>query len=153
MVPIKVSGLCQDGDIHEVGFVHLSGFAVEAPGASTSPRLHKEASLPVLNDTDCWTFMNESVAPDHVKANACIAGQDNSHTGASQSYCKGDYESAASVISVDETSIWIPERLALNPKDVYIVHFSGHMKMWHRNYSSLEEDHVFVDRLLKSILS
>ena len=45
MFPIKVSGTSQGGDIHEIGFVHLSGFAVEASGASTFPRLREEGGI------------------------------------------------------------------------------------------------------------
>ena len=50
----------------------------------------------------------------------------------------------------DDVNVWIPERLALDPKDVHIVHFSGVVKMWDRDFLRDETDEQFVDRFLKS---
>jgi len=45
---------------------------------------------------------------------------------------------------------WIPERLALNVEDIYIVHSSGELKMWHRDLRSNESDDNFTRRLLRN---
>ena len=45
---------------------------------------------------------------------------------------------------------WIPERLALNTEDIYIVHYSGELKMWNRDLRSNESDEDFTRRLLQN---
>ena len=44
-----------------------------------------------------------------------------------------------------------PERLAVCLEDICVVHFSGSLKMWDRDYADLgsETDEVFAERLLK----
>ena len=67
--------------------------------------------------------------------------------------CERIDESRANVLQVpsssdDEMGVWMPERLALNHKDVSIVHCSGVLKMWDRDYLSCETDEEFVNRFL-----
>lgn len=45
---------------------------------------------------------------------------------------------------------WLPSRLSLDVKDIATVHFSGELKMWHREHLGQETDEVFADRLLRS---
>jgi hypothetical protein len=49
-----------------------------------------------------------------------------------------------------ELSTWLPGRLSLPLSDIKIVHFSGEVKMWHRDYLAEETDERFVDRFLRN---
>ena len=49
----------------------------------------------------------------------------------------------------DELDEWLPYRLKVEAEDVHIVHFSGIVKMWDRNYLGPETDQQFVDRSLR----
>lgn len=46
---------------------------------------------------------------------------------------------------------WTPMRLSLNPDMIHVVHFSGELKMWDRDYLGSEKDDDFVIRLLDNI--
>ena len=48
-----------------------------------------------------------------------------------------------------EYSAWMPGRLKIEAEEVHIVHFSGELKMWDRNYLGDESDEAFVERLLR----
>ena len=98
--------------------------------------------------------MNESEVPHHVHdANAGQDHPEKSPTGFSQSCFTGNCLSDASAMSANEASVWVPERLALDPNHVKIVHFSGEKKMWHRNHlDSQVSDAVWVENLLMSNL-
>ena len=47
----------------------------------------------------------------------------------------------------EELQPWTPVRLAVDPEDVHIVHFSGHLKLWDKDPSETDDD--FVNRLLR----
>ena len=49
-----------------------------------------------------------------------------------------------------DVNVWIPERLSAEVDDIHIVHFSGDMKMWHRDYTEDETDEQFAERLVIS---
>lgn len=55
---------------------------------------------------------------------------------------------APSADSVDEDP-WVPERLRLNADELFIVHYSGELKIWHRDHLNGESDDAFVERLLR----
>jgi len=44
---------------------------------------------------------------------------------------------------------WVPERLEMELQDLCIVHFSGELKMWDRDYFSDETDEDFATRVLR----
>ena len=64
----------------------------------------------------------------------------------------------AHLCSTDATSSmtdhWIPRRLSIEIPDISIVHFSGEMKLWDRDYLTVEGaaeyDVLFVERLLRT---
>ena len=49
-----------------------------------------------------------------------------------------------------DVNVWIPERLSAEVDDIHIVHFSGDMKMWDRDYTEDETDEQFAERLVIS---
>ena len=54
------------------------------------------------------------------------------------------------VAAVETVDSWIPERMSIDMADVLrIFHFSGHLKMWHRDYVLGESDTSFAERLLR----
>ena len=59
-----------------------------------------------------------------------------------------EVEAALTWWSPDET--WLPSRLKLNVQDVSVIHFSGTLKMWGRDYTSDETDEEFAERLLEN---
>ena len=50
--------------------------------------------------------------------------------------------------SVDST-FWVPPRLTMNLDKINIVHFSGQLKMWDRDYLNSESVDDFVTRMLR----
>merc|ERR1712008_307499 len=45
--------------------------------------------------------------------------------------------------------VWVPERLSCDVDDVRIFHFSGTLKMWHRDFHLGENEADFSERLLR----
>merc|ERR1719428_689475 len=43
----------------------------------------------------------------------------------------------------------MPDRLAVSFEDLYIVHYSGNLKMWDRDLISDETDEAFAKRLMR----
>ena len=46
------------------------------------------------------------------------------------------------------SAVWVPSRLSIDPKKIRVVHFSGELKLWDRNFSARESLKDFVNRLL-----
>jgi len=58
----------------------------------------------------------------------------------------------APVILGTDNSGWSydgPERLVLSLEEIKLIHFSGHLKMWDRDFSSSQDDDAFADQLLR----
>ena len=45
---------------------------------------------------------------------------------------------------------WCPERIAVDTEDLRIIHFSGELKMWDRDFLGDESDSDFANRLLRN---
>ena len=50
--------------------------------------------------------------------------------------------------SKDSASVWVPSRLGMDPEELYVVHFSGEMKMWNWDLLACDKITDFVDRFL-----
>ena len=51
---------------------------------------------------------------------------------------------SASATHVNEFKLWTPERLTVDPADIKIVHLSGDMKPWDRDYVNPQDDAEFA---------
>lgn len=48
-----------------------------------------------------------------------------------------------------EMDPWVPERLRLTAEELCIIHYSGELKIWHRDPFNGESDDEFVERILR----
>ena len=101
----------------------------DARAHSSSGDHHTQFEDASQTDTD-----NSEAFRDH-----CADGTVNVHTG-----------SAGATSST--TDSWVPRRLSIDLSDIKIVHFSGEMKLWDRQYlkaeGGAEYDELFAERLL-----